>query len=413
MRRTTSSFAGAYKVLRAAVATGTFVTFAWCCASAQIVDEPRQKPAGVTAAAHAPATRAHDDVRAGSSRVDDSGSCRRFGNAAPAASAPAAAAPASPDVAKGAGCGRARAEAACQALLRGISGAQRPQLRAYVPHSRPAECEWRHRDKDGRRPAPRDREPGSVDDRAFRCRAVGNRRERRRHRGSVRPRPFQGGPDGPGIQKGCRLHQGAAGEVAGVACGSLQLQCLHRRHRGRHGDGEARLVDADAGVIHQFLERAEHFQDHGNHGNARQGSVCRAASCRDAGKVWSGVKRRRRQQRPRQPRLRRRGQRHRQPRRHAGWPLRGEPRTPPPSRRVRKSARFERRRTGKPGKTLAAFLARSSTGVRSAAGFLRLRTPCKESRCHTGSGRGRAFSGTCVRSAAGRLWTQPSWTSAQ
>jgi hypothetical protein len=59
MRRTTaSSFAGASRFLRGAVATCTFVTFAWCTAFAQVVDEPRQRPAGpadVTAAAHAPA----------------------------------------------------------------------------------------------------------------------------------------------------------------------------------------------------------------------------------------------------------------------------------------------------------------------------------------------------------------------
>ncbi len=52
MRRTTApGFAGAYKFLRVAVATGTFVAVAWS-AHAQVVDEPRHKPAAVTAAAH-------------------------------------------------------------------------------------------------------------------------------------------------------------------------------------------------------------------------------------------------------------------------------------------------------------------------------------------------------------------------
>jgi hypothetical protein len=102
MRRTTSSFAGAYGFLRAAVATGTFVTFAWCSASAQIVDEPRQKPAGVTAAAHARATPAtttatSNPAPATAAPTTPSPAAAASATPAPAASATAAAAPANPE----------------------------------------------------------------------------------------------------------------------------------------------------------------------------------------------------------------------------------------------------------------------------------------------------------------------------
>ncbi len=59
--RTLSDLVGAHKFVRVAAATGALMSVAWS-AHAQIVDEPKQRPAGVTAAAHAPAAPASATV---------------------------------------------------------------------------------------------------------------------------------------------------------------------------------------------------------------------------------------------------------------------------------------------------------------------------------------------------------------
>jgi hypothetical protein len=91
---TAAGFAGAHQFLRAAIATGALVTFAWCSAHAQIVDEPRQKPASVTAAAHTPPARA-SAVPTPTTPAAPAPASAVSAPAVSAAAAPAAAAPAS------------------------------------------------------------------------------------------------------------------------------------------------------------------------------------------------------------------------------------------------------------------------------------------------------------------------------
>ena len=97
--------AGTYKVLRAAAATCAFVTFAAWSAQAQIVDEPRQRPASVTAAAHTPAARAMTTAApaapASPAQAQAVPAPAVSAPAAPAAAAPAASTP-QPDTVAGA-----------------------------------------------------------------------------------------------------------------------------------------------------------------------------------------------------------------------------------------------------------------------------------------------------------------------